>query len=325
MKQTFILAIFIFILFCCATFASPVEITIDYGNVTCTEGWTCTDWSACVGGTQARSCTDSNNCGTIINKPTISQPCTSGTSTSPSGPGGSGGPINTENVKVGNKTVTQPTPNVPSTPQTKESSDIKLKLSTIEEVEAGEPFGVNVTISSTTVLDTTVELLGVEQHVSLNAGEAKTLYFDIYAPESEGNYNLVAVTPYATGNKTILLDYKPLFLYVTHIENQTYEIHIKNFDNTSTTELEVIKDNAETVYLDTLDGKIDYKVNLTFSNPGEYTVKAKTMSGPSILDEDIRTFKIEGKTEIDYGLLILIVVLIIILIGSILIFKELRR
>ncbi len=304
--------------------ASPIEITIDYGN--CTESWSCPDWStiSCVSGTQTRTCTDLNNCGTIISKPLESQSCSSGTTTSPSGPGG-GGPISTENVKAGNKTVTQPTPNIPATPALKESPDIKLELSTIDEVEAGEPFGVNVTISSTTVLDTTVELLGVEQHVSLNAGETKTLYFDIYAPESEGKYNLVAVTPYATGNKTILLDYKPLFLYVTPIGNQTYEIHIKNFDNTSTTELEIVKDNYETVYLDTLNGKMDYKVNLTFPSAGEYVVDVKAMSGMSILDEDSRAFSIEGNPEINYGLLILIVVLIIILIGSILIFKELRR
>lgn len=319
MKFYLLLVVFILILSTLAL-ASPVEITIDYGN--CTENWSCNDWSSCSGGIQTRTCTDANSCGTTVNKSTTSQSCTSGTS---SGPGASSGPINTENVKVGNKTITQPTPNVPSTPQTKESPDIKLKLSTIDEVEAGEPFGVNVTISSTTVLDTTVELLGIQQHVSLNAGEAKTLYFDVYAPESEGNYNLVAVTPYATGNKNILLDYKPLFLYVNPIGNQTYEIHIKNFDNTSTTELEIVKDNYETVYLDTLNGKMDYKVNLTFPSAGEYVVKAKAISGMSILDEDSRAFSIEAGSVINYGLLILIVVLIIILIGSILIFKELRR
>ena len=316
MKFYLLIVIFILIL---STFAlaSPIEITIEYPSTSCTESWTCTDWSACQNGIQTRICTDTNNCGTTVNKPSESQSCSSGQQ-------GDGGGI-TLPVKAGNVTVTQPTPNVPSTPQTKESPDVKLELSTIDEVEAGEPFAVNVTISSTTTLDTTVELLGIQQHVSLNAGETKTLYFDVYAPESEGNYNLVAVTPYATGNKTILLDYKPLFLYAIPLGNQTYEIHIKNFDNTSTTELEIVKDNAETVYLDTLNGKMDYKVNLTFPSAGEYVVKVKAISGMSILDEDSRAFSIEGNPEINYGLLILIVVLIIILIGSILIFKELRR
>jgi hypothetical protein len=410
MKLAFVLAIFIFILFCCTSLASPVEITIEYpstscteswscgnwspstcssGNQTrnctdanncgttinkppesqictgnCTEDWSCTYWSNCTGGTQTRTCTDANSCGSTINKPDESQNCgcieswtcsgwtacsngvqtqtctdsnNCGTTTikpvesqSCSGQQNNGGGIYnsggvTPPVKAGNKTITQPKPNIPPIPALKESPYVKLALSTIDEIEAGEPFTVNVTINSTMDISTTIELLGVKQDVSLNAGESKTLYFDVYAPETGGDYNLVVSTPYATGNKTILLDYKPLFLYVTPLDNQTYEIHIKNFDNASATELDVIKDNSETAYLDTLSGKIDYKVNLTFSNPGNYMVKARAMSGLSILDEDIRTFKIEGKAGIDYGLLILIVVLIIILIGSILIFKELRR
>ena len=153
----------------------------------------------------------------------------------------------------------------------------------------------------------------------------KTISFEVNAPETEGGYNLVVKTPYATGNKTISLDYKPLFLYVTPMDNQTYEIHVKNFDNTSTVELQVIRKNPQTVYLDILEGEIDYKVNLTFTKPGEYTVKAKAISGFTIVDEDIRLFKIEGEPEIDYGLLFLIFVLVIILIGSTLIFKELKR
>ncbi len=54
-----------------------VFVTLERG---CTENWTCTTWSACAGGTQTRTCTDSNNCGTIVNKPTESQSCTIGTS-----------------------------------------------------------------------------------------------------------------------------------------------------------------------------------------------------------------------------------------------------
>jgi len=52
----------------------------------CTESWTCTSWSTCSGGTQIRTCTDANSCGTETNKPTESQTCTSGG-------GGNGGGI----------------------------------------------------------------------------------------------------------------------------------------------------------------------------------------------------------------------------------------
>ena len=46
-------------------------------STTCTPSWTCSAWSTCSGGTQTRTCTDSNNCGTNTGKPATSQSCTS--------------------------------------------------------------------------------------------------------------------------------------------------------------------------------------------------------------------------------------------------------
>lgn len=43
--------------------------------VTCTESWSCTDWSACIDGIKTRTCIDSDNCGTIVNKPAESGTC----------------------------------------------------------------------------------------------------------------------------------------------------------------------------------------------------------------------------------------------------------
>jgi hypothetical protein len=42
----------------------------------CTEHWSCTAWSACVNDSQSRTCTDDNACGTIVNKPPLTQSCT---------------------------------------------------------------------------------------------------------------------------------------------------------------------------------------------------------------------------------------------------------
>ena len=42
---------------------------------TCVENWSCTEWSECINGTQTRTCTDLNNCGTTINKPPEVQSC----------------------------------------------------------------------------------------------------------------------------------------------------------------------------------------------------------------------------------------------------------
>ncbi len=41
----------------------------------CTENWNCNNWSSCNNGQQTRTCTDSNNCGTTNNKPSLSKAC----------------------------------------------------------------------------------------------------------------------------------------------------------------------------------------------------------------------------------------------------------
>lgn len=43
----------------------------------CTESWNCGDWGACTGNSQSRTCTDANACGTIVNRPALTQACTS--------------------------------------------------------------------------------------------------------------------------------------------------------------------------------------------------------------------------------------------------------
>ena len=45
----------------------------------CAESWSCGEWSGCTeAGIQTRTCVDKNNCGTVANKPAVSQSCTSG-------------------------------------------------------------------------------------------------------------------------------------------------------------------------------------------------------------------------------------------------------
>ena len=51
--------------------------TSDINLTSCTESWSCGSWGNCNGGTQTRTCVDSSNCGTVINRPAISQSCTS--------------------------------------------------------------------------------------------------------------------------------------------------------------------------------------------------------------------------------------------------------
>jgi hypothetical protein len=44
---------------------------------TCTPNWQCSAWNTCSNNQQARTCTDSNNCGTTTGKPVTTQACTS--------------------------------------------------------------------------------------------------------------------------------------------------------------------------------------------------------------------------------------------------------
>ena len=41
----------------------------------CTENWTCGDWLSCSSGTQTRTCTDANSCGTTTTRPATTQSC----------------------------------------------------------------------------------------------------------------------------------------------------------------------------------------------------------------------------------------------------------
>ncbi len=52
------------------------NIFTQVGGTTCTPDWQCTNWGTCSGGTQTRTCTDANACGTSTGKPAESQSCT---------------------------------------------------------------------------------------------------------------------------------------------------------------------------------------------------------------------------------------------------------
>ena len=65
--------------------ATELNLTLTQTPTSCTENWTCTAWSTCSGGTQTRTCTDQNNCGTEINKPAESRSCSTSSSGSSGG------------------------------------------------------------------------------------------------------------------------------------------------------------------------------------------------------------------------------------------------
>jgi len=54
-----------------------IFLFVNISEPICTENWNCGEWSSCSEqGTQTRTCTDSNSCGTTKNKPSTTQSCT---------------------------------------------------------------------------------------------------------------------------------------------------------------------------------------------------------------------------------------------------------
>lgn len=86
------------------TNADSVTKTVTVTVSSCTESWSYGDWSACSGGTQTRTATDANSCGTTVNRSAISQSCSSGT-TSSGGGGGGGSTTSSDKKTVSHKPV----------------------------------------------------------------------------------------------------------------------------------------------------------------------------------------------------------------------------
>jgi len=55
--------------------ATSTAVIVTINPPSCTESWTCGAWSACTTGTQTRTCSDANSCGTTNTRPPLSQSC----------------------------------------------------------------------------------------------------------------------------------------------------------------------------------------------------------------------------------------------------------
>ena len=70
---------------CDINYTSVVNNTDFLPLTICTESWSCTDWTMCVGTVQERTCADTNSCGTVNIKPVLHQFCDLGGGDSGSG------------------------------------------------------------------------------------------------------------------------------------------------------------------------------------------------------------------------------------------------
>lgn len=55
--------------------SSAVKEILISNLVSCRENWSCSDWAACVGNSQNKTCNDLNHCNTTANRPALTQTC----------------------------------------------------------------------------------------------------------------------------------------------------------------------------------------------------------------------------------------------------------
>jgi len=62
-----------------------MSFTVNAIQESCNEDWTCGAWSSCTNGSETRSCTDANSCGTTLSRPPVTQSCIMPDTTAPDG------------------------------------------------------------------------------------------------------------------------------------------------------------------------------------------------------------------------------------------------
>ncbi len=66
-----------------STTSATISVTVPTPIGNCAESWVCDAWTACANGTQTRTCTDENGCGTLTGQPALSQSCSVADVTAP--------------------------------------------------------------------------------------------------------------------------------------------------------------------------------------------------------------------------------------------------
>ena len=122
---------------------NPLVASESNNTNSCTESWSCSSWSSCSGGTQTKTCTDLNSCGTTLNKPSTSQSCSSGGS---SGGSSSSRVINLTVNKTSNNSNILPVSNVTNSTIV-EKNKISVKQPTPEETSSSNSSEVLIIVS----------------------------------------------------------------------------------------------------------------------------------------------------------------------------------
>ncbi len=185
---------------------------------------------------------------------------------------------------------------------------VNLELIAPDTIESGELYNVTVKLSSPLNKVYTLVVGNIQQQISLE-GEEKIIDFTLRAPEAKGIFTITASVEGTTKSKNIYLDYLPLFLYAneTKIENGVIiDLSIKNYEPLST-ELRVIKDNKQDVFIEVVDGQKEYTRRLKLTQPGDYKIVVTASSSQGIVDVDEQLFFVEGEKNSNYWVILVVV------------------
>ena len=140
------------------------------GSSSCTESWSCTDWSNSANSCGTRTCTDANSCGTEDDKPAETAACPSGAAGGGGG-GGGGGAITVIVEKV---------------------TDFRLSATLIKEQLRGDAIAkrtIRIGNTGTTDLTLKIDFSGVSEFVITPRGVNE---FEMeLAPDEEKSFNIV--------------------------------------------------------------------------------------------------------------------------------------
>ncbi|MBA7643432.1 hypothetical protein ES703_51158 [subsurface metagenome] len=294
----------------------------DYLPLVCYENWSCTSWSACSGGTQTRTCTDANSCGTINNRPALSQSCSVG---------GNGG-VPTINIAV------NPT---------------EINLDMIINVAINQMINItNLGVSQITVSISQQELDNMiilnTTSLTLAAGETKNLNIRFIAPPQPGIYtgkifigNRIVLISLNVKTKLLLFDSNIIVLNKDYIIMQGDKLKTRvtlipmgDEERLDVTLNYVIKDYSNKVYLTKsetvlVEKQINFKRDFdTGKFPlGRYIVGLELVYPGGVAPSSAYFEIIERKrisTEV-YFYLIIAILLVLILITILLIIRHLKK
>ncbi len=197
-----------------------------------------------------------------------------------------------------------------------QQGDVQMELTLANRVESGETFDATVKLLSPITGTYTLSMQDIQQQVELTANEEKIITVPITAPDGSGEFTVVSSIGGTITSKNISLDYKPLVLSVTNVENgnETFlQVTVRNYEDLST-ELRIVRDGSSDVFIELIEGQKEYIRQFKITSPGEYKVVATSSSQQGQIDVDEYQLTVAGDKPFNFGLMLIIIFSFIVIV-----------